>query len=1033
MKETKIYWKGLEQLANTPAFEKYANKEFPEHLPLADEEGEPSRRDFLKMMGFGIAAVSLAACETPIKKAIPYVRKPVAVDPSIANYYASTYVSGSDYASILVKTREGRPIKIEGNKLSAVTGGGTSSQIEASILSLYDKQRLQNPLIKGETATWSDLDNAISVELKSAKSTVYLVSNTIASPSTKKAIQKLQSAYPLIKWVQYDQVSADAIAFATEKAFGVRVIPSHDYSKAKTIVSFADDFLGNAPNSSKNNKSFAASRKLGNGKNSMSRLYVFESNLSLTGANADYRIPVKASEQANYLKSVYNGLVAKQSGSSVSIVDGIDPLVTKVVQDLWDARGESIVSSGINDRDSQLIVVAINHLLGNYGKTISIAGGLLTRQGNDGEVKSMIDDLSSGNASGLLFYNCNPVYDHPMGSKIADSISKVKFSVSTADRIDETASLVSYQAPDHHFLESWGDAEVVAGSFSLTQPTISNIFNTRQAQDSFLAWANAGINYYDFVRENWNNGSFTEVKSLFYSFDEFWNKCLHDGVYESTNKKGEPSIVADALGSLNTTVNTSSKSDALELVLYTKNSVGVGIQGNNPWLQEMPDPISKACWDNYLTVSPKQAEEWGIQIGDMSTQLVNLTVAGQTIKVPALPQPGQKYGTVGLALGYGRTKAGKVADGLGVNAYPFIAFMNNTLQYHSVGVTVQNTGESYRIAQTQTTQTYMGRETVIQESILSKYQDDPQAGRYFPRIATSEGFKKPYAVSLWKGHEYANHHWGLVVDLNSCTGCGACTVACQVENNVPVVGKQEVLNRREMHWIRIDRYYSFSEEEVGNATGVVDKLSRMEKASENPEVVFQPMMCQHCNNAPCETVCPVAATTHSSEGLNQMTYNRCIGTRYCANNCPYKVRRFNWFKYHDNDQFGENLAMNNDLGKMVLNPDVTVRARGVIEKCSFCVQRIQSGKLEAKKDGRRPVDGEIVSACAASCPSEALVFGDMKDPESRISKLLQLESSGKGVESKEPRAYHVLEEIRVMPNVWYLTKIRNKDEVKTEA
>lgn len=1036
MKDNKIYWKGLEQLANTEEFQQYANKEFPDHLPLSGDDNEPSRRDFLKLMGFGIAAVSLAACETPIKKAIPYVNKPTSVDPSIPNYYASTYVSGSDYASVVVKTREGRPIKIEGNALSSVSGGGTTAQMEASVLSLYDKERLQSPLIGGEPTTWDDLDAAVTGDLNAATGKIFLVSNTIASPSTIKAIQTFQSKYPTIEWVQYDAVSSAALLDATEAAFGERVIPASDFSKAKTIVSFGDDFLGNSPNSTLANKQFAASRKLSDKKKDMSRLYVFESTLSLTGANADYRQPLLVSEQAAYLAALYNTLASKSGAETITVKSQVNnDLLDKAAKDLLGSRGRSVVTCGINDPALQSLVIAINNLLGNYGKTISISGGWLVRKGNDQALSGMASALKAGSASGVIFYNCNPVYDCAMGEEIKASLAGLKFSLSTSDRLDETSENVKYHAPDNHFLESWNDAELVKGKYSLSQPTISNIFNTRQAQDSFLTWAGSEGSFYDLIRTNWESEAYKTATGSFYNFDAFWDKCLHDGVYELSGSTDEPGIKSNVLSGLAEKLNGAAASgNGLELVLYTKSAIGTGNQANNPWLQEMPDPVSKACWDNYLTVSPKQAEEWGLKLGDMTTQTAALTVNGKVITVPVLPQPGQKYGTVGLALGYGRTKAGKVANGVGVNAYPFISEKDGYQQFSSLGVSVSINNDTYKIAQTQTTHTYMGRETVIQESILSKYKEDAQAGRYFPKIATSEGFKKPYAISLWKGHEYANHHWGMVVDLNSCTGCGSCTIACQVENNVPVVGKQEVLNRREMHWIRIDRYYSFSEEEVGNASGVVDKLRRMEQASENPEVVFQPMMCQHCNNAPCETVCPVAATTHSSEGLNQMTYNRCIGTRYCANNCPYKVRRFNWFKYHDNDQFPENMAMNNDLGKMVLNPDVTVRARGVIEKCSFCVQRIQAGKLEAKKEGRRPIDGEVTSACAASCPSEALVFGDMKDPNSRIAKLLKIESSEKGVEAKEDRAYHVLEEIRVMPNVWYLTKIRNKDEeVKAEA
>ncbi len=1028
MKQTKKYWKGLEQLNNTESFKEKANKEFAEYLPISgSEDEEPSRRDFLKLMGFGLAAVSLAACETPIRKAIPYVRKPESIDPSNANYYASTYVNGSDYCSVVVKTREGRPIKIEGNKLSSVSGGGTSAQAQASVLSLYDKERLESPLIEGKKVSWADLDAAVTKALAAAGS-ITLVSNSISSPSTIAAIGELKNKYANLTHVQYDQVSYDGINSAYEQSFGQRMFPTYDYTKAKTIVSFGYDFLGSAPNATLASKQFAQTRKLGGGKKEMSRLYSFESNLSLTGANADYRTLIKPSQEGLYVANLYNEIASKVGAASIAVPKVEDSAtLKKAAGDLLKSQGKALVVSGSNDVNVQLVVIAINDLLGSFGATISTSRAWKQINGNDKAFAAFAKSLKSGQTDAVIFYNCNPVYDHPLGGVIQEGIAKAKFSLSTSDRKDETSSLVKYQAPDHHYLESWNDFEPVTGSFSLSQPTIKNIFNTRQAQESFLAWSGVEKNYYDFMRSLWEAYGYPQAATLFSSFDSFWDKSLHDGVYDMPVEESVASAsvsVASLGGALSKTYKVNNT--GLELVLYANNSVGDGTQANNPWLQEMPDPITKATWDNYLTVSPKYADELGLKIDDMKTQLAKLTVGNTTLEIPVLPQPGQAYGTVGLAIGYGRTAAGKVANGVGVNAFPLAVLSDGSVSFNvTSGVAVELTGVEYSIAQTQTHQTYMGRETVIQEALLKEYQKDPQAGRNFPMIATADGPKRPHAISLWKGHAYPNHHWGLMIDLNSCTGCGSCTVACQVENNIPVVGKQEVLNRREMHWIRIDRYYS-SDAAEGD-------LAAMEKAAENPEVTFQPMMCQQCNNAPCETVCPVAATTHSSEGLNQMTYNRCIGTRYCANNCPYKVRRFNWFKYHDNKQFDKNMAMNNDLGKMVLNPDVTVRARGVMEKCTFCVQRIQAGKLEAKKEGRRPNDSDVTTACASACPSEALVFGDMKNPESRISQMLQIKQNEKSVEAEEPRAYHVLEELRVMPNVWYLTKIRNKDEKVKEG
>ncbi len=1035
MSETKkTYWKGLEQLTNNPEFVKNSEGEFPEFLPISgDEENGPNRRDFLKVMGFGVAAASLAACEAPVRKAIPYLNKPVDVDPSVPNYYASTFISGSDYCSVVVKTREGRPIKVEGNTMSPVSGGGTSAQVEASVLSLYDEQRLQTPMINGSASTWDEVDSAVTKQLGSLGGRLVVVSNSVFSPSTQKALDLFLTKYNA-EHVQYDQVSFHGMLAANEKSFGTRAIPFYDFSKAKTIVSFDADFLGGWLNHTLFNKQFAETRRLSDKKKDMSRLYSFESNLSLTGANADYRTPIRPSQEGLFVANLYNLIAAKAGAPAISAAKVDSPRLTMAAEDLWKSKASSLVVSGSNDEAVQAIVNGINNLLGAYGETIDWSATYNTRKGDDAKMAKLVNDVSKGSVTGVIFYNCNPVYDHAMGAQLGEALGSLKFSLSTSDRLDETSASVGIIAPDHHYLESWNDAEPVKGHLSLSQPTISNLFNTRQAQSSFLTWADEEADYFEFVKSNWAEWYFAN-QSEQADLQMFWDQCLHDGVYTVPSEEvAESPVFAGDLNAAASSVSGTYSADGsgTELILYANASVSNGIQANNPWLQEMSDPITKACWDNYLTVSPSYASEIGLNPGDMTTQKVNVSVGGKTVSVPALIQPGQARGTVGLALGYGRTKAGKVANGVGANAYPMADYSKGYQNLKLVGVTVENTGESYRVAQTQTSQTVMQRGNVIQETVLSKYQDNPYEGREMPQIYTSEGFKKPGAITLWSGHEYPNHHWGMAIDLNSCTGCGACTIACQAENNIPVVGKQEVLNRREMTWLRIDRYYSSNTDLVENAVGALAKNAAMEVAADNPEVTFQPMMCQQCNNAPCETVCPVAATTHSSEGLNQMTYNRCIGTRYCANNCPYKVRRFNWFKYHDNSEFADNTSMNNDLGKMVLNPDVTVRARGVMEKCTFCVQRVQAGKLQAKREGRRPVDGEITSACSKACPSEAIVFGDLKNKESRVAQLLKLQSNDEGeVEVGEPRAYHVLEEIRVDPNVWYFTKIRNKE--KTEA
>ncbi len=1024
MKETKkVYWKGLEQLTNNIEFVKNADKEFPDHLPINEDDDQgPSRRDFLKMMGFGIAAASLVACETPIRKAIPYVKKPIDVDPAVPNYYATSYHVGNDYNSLIVKTREGRPIKVEGNSFASMNGGGTTAQAQASVLSLYDKERLATPRIGGEKATWSDLDDKLSAELSRANK-ITVVSYSVFSPSTEAALDQFKAKFNNVEHVMYDPISSHGELAANEASFGKRALASFDYSKAKTIVSIGADILGNHHSHALNSKQFAQTRKLGKGKKEMSRLYSFESNLSLTGANADYRTRIKPSEEGLYVANLYNLIAGKVGAAKVNVGAVADKeKLTKAAGDLLHSKGRSIVVSGSNDKNVQLLVNAINNLLGNYNQTIDINKSVNLRKGDDAQMNRLVGSLKNKSAGAVIFFNCNPVYDHKDGAAIGQSIAGIKTTVATNDRMDETSSLVKYNAPDHHYLESWNDFEPIKGVFSFSQPTISNIFDTRQAQESFLKWSGNFSSYYDFLQERWKSNN---AVSKFPNFQAFFDNCLFEGHFEE-EVASEGLVYNDTISSVSI---RGAKSNGLELVISESSTLGAGFQGNNPWLHEMSDPITKACWDNYVTVSAQWADDNNIELGHMTTQLADLTVNGTTVKLPVIVQPGQAEGTIGINLGYGRTKAGKVGNDVGINAYPFIQSVNGANQQFVSDVTLKVTGEPYKVAVTQTAETYSGRSFVIQESVLKNYVEDPYAGRHQVEITDAAGNKKsPNAVTLWQGHSYNNHHWGMAIDLNSCTGCGSCTIACQVENNIPVVGKKEILNGRSMAWLRIDRYYSYDEESVTEDTGFIDALKIKEKAAANPEVVFQPMMCQQCNNAPCETVCPVAATTHSSEGLNQMTYNRCIGTRYCANNCPYKVRRFNWFKFHDNEQFDKNTAMNNDLGKMVLNPDVTVRARGVMEKCSFCVQRIQAGKLEAKKESRRPVDGEIVSACASSCPSEALVFGDMNDPQSRISKLLDIKKEEKRVEAQEPRAFHALEELRVMPNVWYMTKIRNKDE-----
>ncbi len=1034
------YWKSIEDLNRSPEFVKKAKNEFAEEIPIekflsndALESSKTPRRDFLKFLGFSVTAASLAACETPVRKTVPYLFKPEEVTIGVSSWYASTFDDGADFCNVLVKTREGRPIKIEGNKFSSFTSGGTNARTQASVLTLYDTARIQGPHQNGKPSTWKDVDAAIESKLNEAAaagSAIRILSASVTSPSLNSTISDFISKYPTAKHVMYDAVSYAAIHKAHEQTFGIPAIPSYDLSKAQVIVSFGADFLGNWIAPIQFARQYAQTRKLSNGKKEMSKHYQFESYLSLTGANADVRTPIKPSQQGAAIVNLYNALASKAGVSTlnankVSFAKNIE----KAAHDLWENKGKSIVVCDSNNPNVQAVVNGINNLLGNYGNTIDLTNPLNIGQGKDTEFTNLVSEMKEGKVAVLIMLNTNPVYTTPKSLGFEAALSKVPVSVSTADRLDETASKCKFVCPNHHYLESWGDASPKAKLFALIQPTIYPLFNTRSFGDSVLKWTGNTTKYQDYIKAHWEKKIFP-TQSTELLFEDFWMKSLHDGIYEvplaaassvtwNFELSGSASEIAKETGS------------ELEITFYQKIGMGIGTQANNPWLQEMSDPISKVTWDNYITMSPAEMQKRGfntIHEKEEKMNTVNLTVNGVTLeKVPVYPQPGQPEGTIALALGYGRTMAGTTANNIGVNAFSLLGLNSSGfISYYSNKAIIANNTEKHMVVTTQNHQTLMGR-NMVKETTLAEFQKDPKAGNHTEMLAISNGHehkKVPaHTIDLWATKENPGFakpglQWSMGIDLNSCIGCGNCLIACQSENNVAVVGKDEVRMNREMSWIRIDRYYSSAmskEKAEVEKKGVIDMYHAMEVPEENPQVVFQPLMCMHCNHAPCETVCPVIATTHSNEGLNQMIYNRCVGTKYCANNCPYKVRRFNWFKYFENDQFNYN--MNNDLGKMVLNPDVTVRSRGVMEKCSMCIQRIQDGKLTAKKEGRELKDGDIDTACAQSCPTNAITFGNIADSSSRVS-----------IMNKEDRSYYMLEELGVQPSVFYQVKVRNIEE-----
>ncbi len=1013
MASNKKYWISTEELKKDSSLVDNLNKkEFLEEIPtdefLGDKEtleaSEPSRRDFLKYVGFSTAAATLASCEGPVRKAIPYVIKPEDVTPGVANYYATTMFNGFDFANILVKTREGRPILVQPNKEA---GGVANARVNASVLSLYDSGRLQGPKANGAATTWADADKAIVPKLKSVFESgkdVVLLSSTCASPSTHKLITQFKEKFGNVRHVVYDAVSESAALDAYMAVNGERVLPNYKFSDAETIVSFGADFLGDWQGGG-----YEACYMKGRNpeKGSMSFHTQIEANLSLTGANADKRIPLKPSDQVFALLNLYNAVTGNTLKSKATPIDAeIKVLATKLKK----SGSKGVVVTGIQDKNAQIIALAINDALNSV--IVDKKNTRNFRQGNDTDVAALIADMKSGKIGALLSYNSNPVYTLSNSSVFAEALSKVGLTISFSSYDDETTQLMQYALPVPHYLESWGDVMHKKGHYSLIQPTIKPLFNTRQFQDTLMTWMEAEGDFYNFMKSN---------------FTGDWNQALHDGfitIETSATEEVEDSLEGKENLDLNTVASDLSKTlvSDMELALYTKTAMGDGQMANNPWLQELPDPITRASWDNYLTISPADAIKFGLENttadnGALDGDLVNLSVDGVTIEnVPVYIQPGQAEGSVGLALGYGREAGVKDEMKQGVNAFKvYKNFKNN-----QPDVTMTKVSGTHKFACVQLHHTLAGRHDILKEVSLHEYNTvDSHEWNHKHKFSLDHQDVDAEQVDLWESFDDSTgHKFNLSIDLTACTGCAACVIACHAENNVPVVGKKEIRRSRDMHWLRIDRYYSSDVPSFDAAKeadmGRAEMYHGVERVAADPQVSFQPVMCQHCNHAPCETVCPVQATSHGQQGQNHMAYNRCIGTRYCANNCPYRVRRFNWFRYNQNEEFDYN--MNDDYGRMVLNPDVVVRSRGVMEKCSLCIQMTQATILEAKKEGRTIKDGEFQTACTMACNTGAMVFGDVNDKDSKVAKL-----------KEDKRAYHLLDFVGTKPNVMYQVKVRNEE------
>ena len=1017
MSSNKKYWKSVEELdVNSSIVEALKNNEFVEEIPTNEFLGNgdalasssTSRRDFLKYVGFSTAAATLAACEGPVNKSIPYVLQPEQIIPGVSDYYATSVFDGFDFANLLVKTREGRPIKIDNNTLAGANFSA-NARIHASILSLYDSMRLKEPKIEGKNSTWAAVDAKIKSSIADASAKggqVVLFTNTLASPSTEKLVAEFLGKNPNAKHIIYDAVSESEALDAFETVYGERALVNYDFSKASLIVSVGADFLGDWQGGGYA-AGYAQGRVPKGGR--MSRHFQMESNMTLSGAAADKRLAMSTANQKQALVHIYN--IVTGSANAVNLDSIYKADVTKAAQQLKASGSKGVLVSGIQDKNAQLLVLAINQQLSSEATASS--GIRLIRKGSNARIAQLVADMKAGSVHTLIMSGINPAYSLPNSAAFVEGLKKVKTSVTFSLKDDETALVSTIAAAAPHYLESWNDLSIIKGSYSITQPTIRPLFNTKQFQDVLLSLNGQAGSFYDYIKAN----------SATVTVGSSWNKVLHDGVYVGAI----PNIGAGS-ADYSAAANALAKSKAvqgLELVLYTKTGLGDGQQANNPWLQEFPDPITRVSWDNYLTVSNADARKYEmsneiVANGGLNGSYATITTSDgvKLENVPVIVQPGQAVGTVGLALGYGRKAALKEEMMVGINAYPLYRNFNNIQS-----ITLENAGGEHEFACVQGQKTLMGRGDIIKETSLEIFNtQNAEIWNKQPVVSLDHKEVQATTVDLWESFDRSvGHHFNLSIDLNSCTGCGACVIACHAENNVPVVGKSEVRRSRDMHWLRIDRYYSSEStfegdnERKENMSGLSSSLStfnEMEKAGDNPQVSFQPVMCQHCNHAPCETVCPVAATSHSRQGQNHMAYNRCVGTRYCANNCPYKVRRFNWFLYNKNSEF--DYHMNDDLGRMVLNPDVNVRSRGVMEKCSMCIQMTQATILKAKNEGRPVVDGEFQTACSNACSQGAMKFGDINDTGAAITKLVA-----------DERMYHLLEHVGTKPNVIYHVKVRN--------
>ena len=971
-------------------------------------ESRPSRRDFLRATGFTATSAILASCSrAPAEKAIPYLIQPEGLTPARAYYYASTCAACSAGCGLWVKTCDGRPVKLEGNPRHPLSRGGLCAVGQASLLGLYDSFRFTQPLKEGKPAAWAEVDQAILDQLDALRrrgAALRFLSSTIISPTLRALIEGWLKGFPDARHIMYDPLSNSAMLDAHESTHGVRALPQMRFDQADVIVSFDADFLGTWISPPQFTEAYRDGRAPEAKPSRLSYHVQLESRMSLTGTKADRRIRLAPHEIGSLMTSVAARLT-RLAGGSVSIEEPAELSTPKGLSDelaerLWRARGRCLVVCGVQDVGTQVIANYINDLLGSYGTTLDLEHPSLQCQGRDRALADLVRELQDGKVGALFLHGVNPLYELPDSQTLAAALRQVPLVVSMAQRPDETARLAHYVCPDRHHLESWGDAEPVSGTFSVQQPALRPFGDTRPAMESVSVWSGRSRRADELVRDWWQASVFPRQTQAA-TFEVFWEQVLRDGFVQVAveplrPKPFDPSAVRPVR-------STRAPDNSFTLVLYPKTAMLDGRHAYNPWLQELPDPVTKVTWDNYACLSVSAARRLNVQDGDV-VRLDATGSAALSLELPAFIQPGQHDAVVAVALGYGSALSSRFStiapewmdalpsvggDGLvGKNAAPLLELAGGVLSFSRRTVKLTKTDRVQALASTQDRSALMGSQRLrAAASARTPAARETTPGAFEKGLVSGTGPDRQEREDLWPAdHLYQGHRWAMIVDLTACTGCSACVVACQAENNIAVVGKDEVRRRRAMHWLRLDRSFSGDDDAV--------------------EIALQPMLCQHCEKAPCETVCPVLATVHNGEGLNVQVYNRCVGTRFCENNCPYKVRRFNWFNYVRADR-----RMN-----LALNQNVAVRSRGVMEKCTFCVQRIQEAELEARRIGEPLADGAVQTACQQSCPARAIQFGDVNDPTSGVS---QLRRSG--------RYYRVLEELDTRPSVGYLTAVRNRE------